>query len=299
MSNASTEQAEPHAPEVGAWVITCNPEHSKPEVALAKRGLDDFWSLPIGSLAPAAAMREGDAVVFYVDRGSSKVDAGFWGAGRIMDTVVRDVASDPGAWLDRPRADERTTWVRIAVTFWDMPVTLDQASDDAVLAGSTAVTEPQPAPVALTQAELDALLALAGRDDVDDGAGGVTSPYTASALGARVEKRAFKAALKHYKKFGFKPVDDVRDEPGLGYDLELKRKVEGVKETIRVEVRGKVGPDPSVSLTRRELKAAKKDKGWRLLVVTNVLEKESVVTELDGKAARKASSAEAHRVVLG
>ena len=33
--------------------------------------------------------------------------------------------------------------------------------------------------------------------------------------------------------------------------------------------------------------------------MTNVLEKESVVTELDGKAARKASSAEAHRVVLG
>lgn len=301
MSNESTEQPERRLTDFGAWVITCNPEFSKPQELLARGGLDDYWSLTDSTSPRLDEMQEDDPVVFYVGRGSRTVDAGFWGAGMVTDGVVTGLEAAPDPWADSERAQSRTTWLGVGVTFWEVPVTLEQAREDEVLAVSEPVAKPQVSPAYLTKAELDALLALAGHESLFDGTAALRSRHSGSELKAIVEKRAIAAAKKHYKRLGFKLVKDVQSERGLGYDLELKRKEGGVKETILVEVKGKIGKRTSTSsvvLTANELKAAKKEKGWRLLVVSEALEKKPVVTEISGKEARKASKVMAHTVKL-
>ncbi|MBD9699306.1 DUF3883 domain-containing protein [Flavimobilis sp. GY10621] len=301
MSNASTEQPVRRLPDFGAWVIKCNPEFSKPQELLAKGGLDDYWSLTNSTSYRLDEMREDDPVIFYVGRGSRTVDAGFWGAGVITDGVVTGIQADPDAWADSERAQSRTTWLGVGLTFWEVPVTLEQSREDEVLAASEPVAKPQVSPAYLTKSELDSLLALAGHESLYDGTAAVRSRHSGSGLKAIVEKRAVAAAKKHYRKLGFKVVDDVQSERGLGYDLKLKRKEGGVKETILVEVKGKIGrrtASSAVILSANELKAAKKEKDWRLVVVSEALEKKPVVTEFSGKEARKAAKAMSHTVTL-
>lgn len=299
MDTSPHEHDAARIPDLGAWVIKCNPQYTDPSELLEHDGLDDYWSMTNSASYRLDEMKAGDRVVFYVGRGSSKVRGGFWGAGWVTEGNVRDSITDTGSWADKDRAASRTTWLGIEISFWDEPVTIEQARADEVLAGCEPIAKPQVSPAYLTAAELAELLTAAGREDAFDEAAELKAKYSTTEIKKLVEQSAIKRAIKHYKKGGYVLTADLQQKRGPGYDLEFTRSKSRGNEVIRVEVKGLIGPDPTVRLTPNELKAAQKTPGWRLFVVTEALDKKPRVSEHDGRSAYKMAVKETYSVSLG
>ena len=82
----------------------------------------------------------------------------------------------------------------------------------------------------------------------------------------KVEQAAVKAAMKFFFKEGLSMVDDCQQK-GVGYDFIFANK----KKRLHVEVKGVSGSKIDFNLTPKELRCAKNDREWKLLVVTDAL----------------------------
>ena len=82
----------------------------------------------------------------------------------------------------------------------------------------------------------------------------------------KVEQAAVKVAIKFFFKEGLSMVDDCQQK-GVGYDFVFANR----KKRIHVEVKGVSGSKIDFNLTPKELKCAKNDGKWKLLVVTEAL----------------------------
>lgn len=82
----------------------------------------------------------------------------------------------------------------------------------------------------------------------------------------RVEQAAVTVAMKYFFKEGLSMIEDCQQK-GVGYDFVFADK----KERLHVEVKGVSGSKIDFNLTPKELKCAKNDRKWKLLVVTDAL----------------------------
>ena len=82
----------------------------------------------------------------------------------------------------------------------------------------------------------------------------------------KVEQAAVNVATKFFFKEGLSMVDDCQQK-GVGYDFVFANK----KKRLHVEVKGVSGSKIDFNLTPKELKCARNDRAWKLLVVTNAL----------------------------
>lgn len=94
---------------------------------------------------------------------------------------------------------------------------------------------------------------------------------------AKVERAAVTYAKRLLKDRGFtlKSVEADR----VGYDLVARRN----KEELHVEVKGVAGDTPDFIVTRNEVKQARKDKDFQLVVVVRALTKERQAIEFSGR----------------
>ena len=82
----------------------------------------------------------------------------------------------------------------------------------------------------------------------------------------KVEQAAIDAALKYFFKQGYALTQDCQLK-GVGYDLTFEKN----QKELHVEVKGVSGIAIDFNLTPKELKCAKSDARWRVLVITNAL----------------------------
>lgn len=82
----------------------------------------------------------------------------------------------------------------------------------------------------------------------------------------KVEQAAVNVAIKFFFKKGLSLVDDCQQR-GVGYDFVFANK----KKRLHVEVKGVSGSKIDFNLTPKELKSARNDRAWSLLVVTEAL----------------------------
>ncbi len=84
----------------------------------------------------------------------------------------------------------------------------------------------------------------------------------------KVEKAAIRFVTKLYKKRGYRVTSCEAEK--CGYDLIATKKGE---TELHLEVKGVSGNDPEFVITRNEVQAARDDKNFRLIVVTNTRSK--------------------------
>jgi len=82
----------------------------------------------------------------------------------------------------------------------------------------------------------------------------------------KVEQAAITAAMKYFFKEGLSMIDDCQQK-GIGYDFVFANE----RKRLHVEVKGVSGSKIDFNLTPKELKCAKNDGKWKLLVVTDAL----------------------------
>jgi len=82
----------------------------------------------------------------------------------------------------------------------------------------------------------------------------------------KVEQAAVKTAINFFFKEGLSLIDDCQQK-GVGFDFVFGDR----KKRLHVEVKGVSGSKIDFNLTPKELRCAKNDGKWKLLVVTNAL----------------------------
>jgi len=124
---------------------------------------------------------------------------------------------------------------------------------------------------------------------------GIKRRHKSQAHIREVEQAGVKAAIRYFFKLGLSMEEDCQLK-GVGYDFVFANK----EQRIHVEVKGISGSKIDFNLTPKELRCAKNDKKWRLLVVTSAISspKIQLITgkELISKA--KAIEATQYRVVF-
>lgn len=102
------------------------------------------------------------------------------------------------------------------------------------------------------------------RDETDDYRGTRRKPSQEQIR--KVEQAAVKAAIKFFFQEGLSMIDDCQQK-GVGYDFIFANK----EKRLHVEVKGVSGSKIDFNLTPKELKSARNDRAWKLLVVTDAL----------------------------
>lgn len=92
-----------------------------------------------------------------------------------------------------------------------------------------------------------------------------------------IEESGVEAALKYLISTGRTFLKDCQ-KFGVGYDFEFL----GPSGIERVEVKGVAGSDISFNLTSKEYRMSQSDESWKLIVVTNALNKSPNVNEFAG-----------------
>ncbi|MDH5737373.1 MAG: DUF3883 domain-containing protein [Gammaproteobacteria bacterium] len=102
-----------------------------------------------------------------------------------------------------------------------------------------------------------------------------------------VESIAIDMAEKYLKKEGFGLINNREKERGIGYDLQAINRNKEKYYELHVEVKGTSLCNERFFLSRNEYNAAESDKHWRLIVVSNALEKRPKINFYTWKEARK------------
>jgi len=84
---------------------------------------------------------------------------------------------------------------------------------------------------------------------------------------SKVEKAAVRFVRKLFRKRGYEVKS--REKECLGYDLDVRKG----NEELHLEIKGVTGSIPEFPITPNEVLRSKSDKLFRLVVVTNALEK--------------------------
>ena len=102
------------------------------------------------------------------------------------------------------------------------------------------------------------------RNETDDKRGSRRKPSQEQIR--KVEQAAVNVAIKFFFKEGLWMIEDCQQK-GVGYDFVFGNR----KKRLHVEVKGVSGSKIDFNLTPKELKCARNDREWKLLVVTNAL----------------------------
>ncbi|MFC8617838.1 protein NO VEIN domain-containing protein [Micromonospora purpureochromogenes] len=254
---------------LGAWMLKCNPGVWDLAAFLKDGGETiDRWSVVPNYRT--ALMDEGQQVLFWVTGpGRAYPEPGLWGRGSVLGPAgyIDTAHEDPGYWRDEHQRRQSKHFVPVDIRLFHEPISRTTLRGNRRLAGLEVFRQPQmgnPLVVSKTElAVLDRLLPPQPQKITVTAFGaGFGNPIN----NAEVEAAAMKAAIRHYRRDGWR-VQDV-SKRNEGWDLTC---TSGDGEVHRVEVKGVSGLNPKVLLTRNEERSAREDPGWRLAVVTKAL----------------------------
>ncbi|MFC0315120.1 DUF3883 domain-containing protein [Gordonia phosphorivorans] len=262
---------------LGAWVFICNPDVWKlQEFIEDDNNWIDSWS--VVDNYRSAMIREGQRAVLWVSESKGRTIArGVHGLGWTTGTryeVVGTVDGDDGYWANKQKQTDVGWLAPTDITLMDTPLDADTLRNHPGLADLEILRTPYTSnPSWLSAEQVAALEELVGEWPEPDPFAG--PPITVSAGGARrgdpetnrlVEHAAIDEVIAHYESQDY-TVENV-DSQNLGWDLTCTAPDGTIR---RVEVKGVGGQQPSILLTRNELRSAREDQNWELAVVTRAL----------------------------
>lgn len=267
---------------LGAWVFKCNPKVWRIDQFIAD-GNDWIGNWSVVDNYRSELIGDGQRALLWVS-GSETGTAprGIWGMGwtagpryPVVDNEGDYVDNDGDYWASPERQGAVDWVVPTDIVLLDAPIAAaDVRAHHPDLEHLEVFRSPQMAnPSWISKRELELLEDMLPEwPDQDLEAGGTITlssagaGYGDAATNRIVEEAAITTVTAHYETLGYR-VDDVGTQ-NLGWDLTCFSRVHGLR---RVEVKGVAGRQPSILLTRNELRSAKEDKYWELAVVTSAL----------------------------
>lgn len=229
------------------------------------------WTVNPRATSRTSLMEPGQRVLMWVTGGSEEFGRGMWGAGTLTAPVATDDFDYSPGWVVT-REREQEMFVEFEMDMFQAPVGTDRLLEDDLLAGIEPLRAPQVTPGFLTLPELERLNELmevsyyqlpvdplpANWRRID------RREYPLFEHRRKTELIAMSVATEHYEELGYEALDVSRDR--VGWDITFVSKVDGRKN---VEVKGLSRSQPVVSLTRNELRKAKSNPHWELVVITD------------------------------
>lgn len=259
------------AGQFGAWVLTCNPRVFDPRTMIESEYTEGAWTVNPRAASRTSLMEPGQRVLMWLSNGSEEFGRGVWGAGTLTAPVATQTFDYSQGWMvDRER--EQEMFVEFEMDMFQEPVGAHQLLEDGMLAEIEPLRAPQVTPAFLTLAELERLNELMEVSYDELPADPLPENWR------RIEKReyplfehrrkteliAMSVVTEHYEGLGYKALDVSRDR--VGWDISFVSELDGTKN---VEVKGLSRSRPVVSLTRNELRKAKSNPHWELVVITD------------------------------
>lgn len=275
LSAAGASEGRVTEDNLGAWVFKCNPKAWKIDEFIAD-GNDwiEIWS--VFENYRSAMIGDGQRAILWVSGSESgNTPRGIWGLGWTAGPRYPVVDTSGDYWANPERRAAVDWFVPTDIVVLDEPIlAADVRAHHPELQHSEVFRSPQQAnPSWISKRELALLEDLLPEwPDRDAQAGGTITIGSAGAgygnpvTNKIVEEAAIAEVTAHYEALGYN-VEDVGSQK-LGWDLTCSSRMGGLR---RVEVKGVAGQNPSVLLTRNELRSAQKDKYWELAVVTSAL----------------------------
>ncbi|OLT46103.1 hypothetical protein BJF87_23275 [Gordonia sp. CNJ-863] len=260
---------------LGAWVFKCNPKVWKIDEFVADgNNWIDSWS--VFDNYRSEMIGDGQRALLWVSGSETgKTPRGIWGLGWTVGPRFPVIDTDGDYWAT-PDSRAAVDWfVPTDIVLLDEPLSAaDVLAHHPDLGDMEVFRSPQMAnPSWISNRELRLLEGLLPEwPDPDSGVGGTVTigprgaGYGDTATNKLVEEAAIDAVTAHYRSLGYR-VDDVGSQK-IGWDLTCSSRLNGLR---RVEVKGVAGREPSILLTRNELRSAREDKYWELAIVTSAL----------------------------
>ncbi|WP_180819274.1 protein NO VEIN domain-containing protein [Gordonia terrae] len=260
---------------LGAWVFKCNPKVWKIEEFIADgNNWIDSWSVFDNYRSEMIA--NGQRAILWVSGSETgKTPRGIWGLGWTAGVRYPVVDTEDGYWATTEGRAAVDWFVPTDIHLLDEPVSAaDVLAHNPHLRDMEVFRSPQMAnPSWISKSELRLLERLLPEwPDQDPGVGETITigPGGAgqgdAATNTLVEEAAIATVIAHFESLGYR-VDDVGNQK-VGWDLTCSSRLNGLR---RVEVKGVAGRQPSILLTRNELRSAREDKYWELAIVTSAL----------------------------
>lgn len=280
--------------QFGAWVLTCNPRVFNPRNMIESEYTETAWTVNQRAASRTSLMEPGQRVLLWVTSGSDEFSRGVWGAGTLTAPVATNTFNYSEGWVvDRER--EQEMFVELEMDLFRDPVEADQLLEDDLLAGIEPLRAPQVTPGFLTLAELERL------NELMEVSYKELPPDPLPENWRRLEKRerplfehrrkteliAMSVVTEHYEGLGYSALDVSRDR--VGWDITFVSEVDGTKN---VEVKGLSRSRPVVSLTRNELRKARSNPHWQLIVITDAHDDERRTARFYSREAVRAARSE-------
>ena len=260
---------------LGAWVFKCNPKAWKLDDFIAD-GNDWIENWSVAENYRSAMIGDGQRAILWVSGPETgNTPRGIWGLGWTVGPRYPVVDTTGDYWANPERQAAVDWFVPTDITVLDEPIlAADIREHHLDLKQLEVFRSPQQSnPSWISKRELALLQDLLPEwPDRDALAGGTITIGSAGAgygnpvTNKIVEEAAVAEVTAHYGALGYN-VEDVSSQK-LGWDLTCSSRMGGLR---RVEVKGVAGQNPSVLLTRNELRSAHEDKYWELAIVTSAL----------------------------
>lgn len=264
-------------------MVKCDPKVWDLSRAM-KEGLPEIDAWSIADNYRSESMEVGDRIVFWVSGTLRKeLPPGVWGIGKLTSErywVNEDEDLNGSYWLDEGKGSEAGYSINTAIPLitdenYRRIVSRESLKNRSAFGSMEVLRQPQGSnPSYLTKAEFSALEKLLNRKSsppvkneavvtVGKGGAGFGSPEK----NKLVEARAMKFVVTHLKKKKYQ-VKDVSLQK-LGWDITATKSTP--KEIRHIEVKGVSGNTPKILLTNNEMKKAKSNPNWELVIVMNAL----------------------------
>lgn len=275
LSGSAAHQARISDDNLGAWVFKCNPKVWKIAEFIAD-GNDWIEDWSVVENYRSAMIGDGQRAILWVsgpETGSTP--RGIWGLGWTVGARYPVVDTSGDYWANPERQAAVDWFVPTDILVLDEPIRAAEVrGHHPDLQQLEVFRSPQQSnPSWISKRELALLQDLLPEwPDRDALAGGTITIGSAGAgygnpvTNKIVEEAAVAKVTAHYEALGYS-VEDVGSQK-LGWDLTCSSRIGGLR---RVEVKGVAGQNPSILLTRNELRSACEDKYWELAIVTSAL----------------------------
>lgn len=260
---------------LGAWVFKCNPKVWKLDEYIAD-GNDWIENWSVVENYRSAMIGDGQRAILWVSGSETgNMPRGIWGLGWTVGPRYPVVDTSGDYWANPERQAAVDWFVPTDIVVLDEPILAAEVrGHHPDLQQLEVFRSPQQSnPSWISKSEFALLQDLLPEwPDRDAQAGGTITIGSAGAgygnpvTNKIVEEAAVAMVTAHYEALGY-DVEDVGSQK-LGWDLTCSSRINGL---VRVEVKGVAGQDPSILLTRNELRSAREDKYWELAMVTSAL----------------------------
>ena len=262
---------------LGAWLLKVDPKTWDLPAWMAD-GNDAIQAWSVADDERGQSMEYGDKVIFWVSGDSNVMARGIWGlgyvTGELHDALPIGPDDDLGYWLDPAAAAAESNEVPVHIPILAVPVSDQDLRADGIvdLEVQESPEAPNPSWVSSVQlARIEELLL--GWPELPDRVEEITITGRGAGVGDAytnevVQDAALQAVDVVYSGEGW-TIEDVRAQ-GLGWNL---RATHPDSDDLKIQVNGVSGDKPRVLLSSNEIRAARAEADWILVVVTRAISK--------------------------